>query len=113
MSLPAIQTILCEVIDALAGRVTFYRQLDAQLRAVTSERRLELPSLRYQTGFDYDLNLLDPQHQFYVALSFAIINLRVSESIGQRNLTAGMNVRYVPICFEHSDSYQFLRGVIS
>jgi NodT family efflux transporter outer membrane factor (OMF) lipoprotein len=72
----AIQTAFREVADALAGTATYDRQIEAQLRAVsTAERRLALSSLRYQAGFDGRLELLDAQRQLYAARQ-ALLELR-------------------------------------
>lgn len=75
----AIQTAFREVSDGLAGRETFGRQIDAQIRAVGSaERRTELSNLRYQAGVEGRLELLDSQRQLYAARQ-TLLDLRRSE----------------------------------
>lgn len=77
----AIQTAFREVADALAGTATFDRQIEAQLRAVTAaQRRLELSNLRYQSGFEGRLELLDAQRQLYIARQ-ALLELRREDII--------------------------------
>lgn len=64
----AIQKAFREVSDGLAGQETFGRQIEAQLRAVTSaERRAQLSNLRYRSGIEGRLELLDSQRQLYAA----------------------------------------------
>lgn len=75
----AIQTAFREVSDGLAGRETFGRQIDAQIRAVGSaERRTELSNLRYRAGVEGRLELLDSQRQLYAARQ-TLLDLRRSE----------------------------------
>lgn len=71
-----IQVAFREVADALAGTATFDRQIAAQQRAVSAaEQRLTLSNLRYRTGFDGRLELLDAQRQLYAARQ-ALLALR-------------------------------------
>lgn len=75
----AIQTAFREVADALAGAATYDRQIEAQLRAVsTAERRLALSELRYRAGVDGRLELLDAQRQLQAARQ-ALLELRGAE----------------------------------
>ncbi|CAM3727645.1 efflux transporter outer membrane subunit [Ectopseudomonas alcaliphila] len=75
----AIQTAFREVADALAGTATFDRQIEAQLRAVsTAERRLALSDLRYCAGVEGRLELLDAQRQLQSARQ-ALLELRREE----------------------------------
>ncbi|WP_197341645.1 efflux transporter outer membrane subunit [Ralstonia solanacearum] len=71
-----IQTAFREVADGLAGRATYGRQIDAQIRAVASaERRVELSTLRYRAGVEGRLELLDSQRQLYASQQ-ALLDLR-------------------------------------
>ncbi|MDC6212968.1 RND transporter [Ralstonia solanacearum] len=75
----AVQLAFREVADGLAGRETYGRQIEAQLRAVASaERRTELSNLRYRAGTEGRLELLDAQRQLYAARQ-ALLDLRRSE----------------------------------
>lgn len=75
----AIQTAFREVADGLAGRATFARQIDAQVRAVTSaERRVSLSNLRYRAGVDGRLELLDAQRRLYMEQQ-TLLDLRRNE----------------------------------
>ncbi|HHH1032294.1 TPA: efflux transporter outer membrane subunit [Yersinia enterocolitica] len=75
----AIQIAFREVADALAGRATYGRQIEAQGRVVSSaERRVVLSSLRYRAGLDGRLELLDAQRQLYAA-SQTLLDLRREE----------------------------------
>lgn len=72
----AIQTAFKEVSDGLAGQSTYRRQIDAQARIVaTAERRLQLSTLRYQSGLEGRIELLDAQRTLYTA-SKALLTLR-------------------------------------
>ncbi|CCG42686.1 efflux transporter outer membrane subunit [Magnetospirillum molischianum] len=63
-----IQTAFREVADGLAGSATYGRQIDAQVRMVVStERRMDLSTLRYRAGVDGRLEVLDAQRQLYAA----------------------------------------------
>ncbi|CAM3843352.1 efflux transporter outer membrane subunit [Paracidovorax anthurii] len=74
-----IQSAFKEVVDGLAGRETYARQIEAQGRAVASaERRAELSSLRYRAGTEGRLELLDAQRQLYAARQTQL-DLRRSE----------------------------------
>lgn len=75
----AIQVAFREVADGLAGRETFTRQIDAQGRVVGSaERRAELSNLRYRSGVESRLELLDAQRQLYAARQ-TLLDLRRNE----------------------------------
>lgn len=75
----AIQIAFREVSDGLAGSATFGRQIKAQLRAVESaERRADLSILRYRSGLDGRLEVLDSQRQLYAARQ-ALLDLRRNE----------------------------------
>lgn len=75
----AIQNAFREVADGLAGRETFSRQIDAQIRVVRSaERRTDLVNLRYRAGIEDRLELLDSQRQLYAARQ-ALLDLRNAE----------------------------------
>lgn len=64
----AIETAFREVADGLAGLETFAVQLEAQARAVASaERRAALSNLRYRSGTQGRLELLDAQRQLHAA----------------------------------------------
>lgn len=74
-----IQTAFREVADALAGRATYARQIDAQAQAVASaEKRVELSTLRYRAGLEGRLELLDAQRQLY-ATQQTLLELRREE----------------------------------
>ncbi|MFD2235243.1 efflux transporter outer membrane subunit [Phaeospirillum tilakii] len=63
-----IQTAFREVADGLAGSATYGRQIEAQDRIVASAaRRVELSTLRYRSGLEGRLELLDAQRQLYAA----------------------------------------------
>lgn len=71
-----IQVAFREVADGLAGSMTYGKQIDAQLRVVSSaERRLALSNLRYRSGLDGRLELLDAQRQLYAARQ-SLLDLR-------------------------------------
>lgn len=75
----AIQTAFRDVADALAGRETYGRQVDAQQRVVASAtKRLALSGLRYRAGVDGRLELLDAQRQLYAARQ-TLLDLRSAE----------------------------------
>ncbi|WP_447725759.1 efflux transporter outer membrane subunit [Sphingomonas koreensis] len=64
----AIQAAFREVADALAGRVTYRQQIDAQRMAVGRiADRLRLSTLRYRAGMESRLELLDAQRSVYAA----------------------------------------------
>lgn len=64
----AIQTAFREVADALAGRATYQRQIEAQrLAAGRIQDRLRLSNLRYRAGMESRLELLDAQRSAYAA----------------------------------------------
>lgn len=64
----AIQTAFREVADALAGRATYQRQIDAQRQVVSStEARLRFSTSRYRAGVESRLELLDAQRSAYAA----------------------------------------------
>jgi len=93
----AIQTAFREVADALAGTVTFDRQIEAQLRAVrAAERRLQLSDLRYRAGVDGRLELLDAQRQLLAARQ-TLLELRREEISNQvalyKSLGGGLHER--------------------
>ena len=74
-----VQIAFREVADALAGRATYGRQVEAQLRVVdSSQRRLGLSELRYRSGLDGRLEWLDAQRQAYAAQQ-ALLELRRAE----------------------------------
>lgn len=78
----AIQVAFREVADGLAGRETFARQIEAQVRAVASAaRRAELSVLRYRAGMEGQLELLDAQRQLYAARQ-AELDLRRNDFAG-------------------------------
>ncbi len=75
----AIQTAFKEVADGLAGQATYGLQLEAQARVVASaDRRLHLSSLRYRSGLEGRIELLDAQRQLYAARQ-ALLDLRRNE----------------------------------
>ncbi|AFT69500.1 Type I secretion outer membrane outer membrane drug efflux lipoprotein [Alloalcanivorax dieselolei B5] len=75
----AIQIAFREVADGLAGRETYARQIEAQARFVESaERRAELSNLRYRSGVENRLELLDAQRQLYAARR-TLLDLRRNE----------------------------------
>lgn len=75
----AIQIAFREVADGLAGRETFARQIDAQARVIGSaERRAELSNLRYRSGVESRLELLDAQRQLYASRQ-TLLDLRRNE----------------------------------
>lgn len=56
------------VADGLRGQDTFARQIKAQERVIDSTiRRVDLSRLRYYSGADNRLELLDAQSQLYLA----------------------------------------------
>lgn len=62
----AIQVAFKEVADALAGRVNFDEQVDAQRRAIDADAaRLKLAQLRYENGVSSYLDLLDAQRTLF------------------------------------------------
>ena len=64
----AIQSAFREVADALAGRETLARQLQAQQAQTTADaRRLELTELRLQHGVANQLDWLDAQRSLYAS----------------------------------------------
>lgn len=64
----AIQTAFREVADGLAARATFDEQIGLQESLVqTSARRLELSDMRYRSGVDSYLDMLDAQRSLYAA----------------------------------------------
>ena len=74
-----IQVAFREVADGLAGRETFSRQIEAQRRVVAgATRRVELSTLRYRSGVDSRLELLDAQRQLYAARQ-TLLDLRRGE----------------------------------
>ncbi|GAA5109840.1 efflux transporter outer membrane subunit [Alloalcanivorax gelatiniphagus] len=74
-----IQVAFREVADGLAGRETFSRQIEAQKRVVAgATRRVELSTLRYRSGVDSRLELLDAQRQLYAARQ-TLLDLRRGE----------------------------------
>lgn len=75
----AIQIAFREVADGLAGRETYGRQIAAQQRVVESaEKRFKLSSLRYRSGLEGRLELLDSQRQLYSARQ-VLIELHAAE----------------------------------
>ncbi|GJH21430.1 efflux transporter outer membrane subunit [Caballeronia novacaledonica] len=75
----AVQIAFREVADGLAGRDTFHRQIEAQVRVVASaERRTDLSTLRYRAGVDGRLELLDSQRQLYASRQ-VLLDLRRAE----------------------------------
>lgn len=75
----AIQIAFREVADALAGTATYGRQIEAQLRALSSaKRRSDLSTLRYRAGLEGRLEMLDAQRQLYVQRQ-ALLDLRREE----------------------------------
>lgn len=76
-----VQTAFREVADALAGRETYGRQIQAQQRVVASAaKRVELSGLRYRAGLDSRLELLDAQRQWYASRQ-AYDDLRIAERV--------------------------------
>jgi multidrug efflux system outer membrane protein len=64
----AIQTAFREVADALVGRRTYARQIEAQEALVAAEqKRYELANTRYRQGADTYLNVLSAQQDLYNA----------------------------------------------
>ncbi len=64
----AIQSAFREVADALAGRETLARQLQAQqAQTAADQRRLELTELRYQHGAASQLDWLDAQRSLFAS----------------------------------------------
>lgn len=75
----AIQNAFREVADGLAGSATYERQIEAQERVRHSaERRLALSELRYRSGMEGRLELLDAQRQLYAARQ-TLLELRHAE----------------------------------
>lgn len=64
----AIQTAFREVSDALAGRATLGKELQAQQRLVFATRdAFNIANVRYQRGVDNYLNVLDARRELYSA----------------------------------------------
>lgn len=64
----SIQTAFREVADALAGRATLQKQLEAQqAQAKSDSRRFELSDLRYRNGVSSYLDLLDAQRSLFAS----------------------------------------------
>lgn len=77
----AVQTAFREVNDGLAGRETFGRQVQAQEAVVATARtRARLSSLRFKSGLDSRLELLDAQRSLYAA-DQALILLRQEQAV--------------------------------
>jgi multidrug efflux system outer membrane protein len=75
----AIQTAFKEVADALAQRATIDKQLAAQTAfADDASATLRLTELRYRTGVDQFLNVLDAQRTLYSAQQ-TLISTRLTE----------------------------------
>jgi multidrug efflux system outer membrane protein len=75
----AIQTAFKEVADALAQRATIDRQLAAQTSlADNAAVTLRLTELRYRTGVDQFLNVLDAQRTLYSAQQ-NLVSTRLTE----------------------------------
>lgn len=82
----AIQAAFREVSDALAGRVTFNTQLQAQERQAQAETvRLKLATLRYENGVASSLDLLDAQRAQFSAQQ-ALIQVRLARLQNQVQL---------------------------
>ncbi|HEY2255136.1 MAG TPA: efflux transporter outer membrane subunit, partial [Variovorax sp.] len=63
-----IQTAFREVADALAGRATYDKELDALVRQTQAEQiRFDLSDLRYRNGVASGLDLLDAQRSLYTS----------------------------------------------
>ncbi len=82
----AIQSAFREVADALAARVTFTAQLQAQERQAQAETvRLKLATLRYENGVASSLDLLDAQRAQFSAQQ-ALIQVRLARLQNQVQL---------------------------
>lgn len=97
----AIQTAFREVADALAGRATYQRQIDAQRQVVSStEARLRYSNSRYRAGVESRLELLDAQRSAYAARQ-ALLDLErenYSNAIGlYRALGGGLRPQSPPV----------------
>lgn len=77
----AIQSAFREVADALAGQATYDDQIAARQRALAlASRRVELSTLRYRSGMEGRLELLDAQRQLYAAQG-AMVELRLAQLV--------------------------------
>nr|WP_221189822.1 efflux transporter outer membrane subunit [Azomonas macrocytogenes] len=82
----AIQTAFREVNDGLAARTTYHRQVQAQNDLVdTSQDYYRLAELRYRTGVDNYLTLLDAQRQLFSARQ-QLITDQLDQHISEVNL---------------------------
>lgn len=81
-----IQTAFKEVADALAERADLSERLDAQQKLVTAyQDSLRLSSLRYRSGAETGLAMLDAQRSLYSAQQ-ALIRLNLTEQTNRLTL---------------------------
>ena len=84
----AIQTAFREVADALAGRGTLGRQMEAQQALVNANAEAyKLSNARYEKGIDIYLNVLDAQRSLYSAQQ-GLISIRLAKLANQVRLYA-------------------------
>lgn len=82
----AIQAAFSEVADGLAARGTFQQQLQAQAELVASSTEYQrLAEVRYRTGVDSQLTLLDAQRQLFAARQ-QLITTRLAQLSGEIGL---------------------------